>query len=221
MTTIPAHGETGEYKRDLEVPFNRPITFTGKVVSNSGVVVPDKDILGEIVILDTSRQICSVPVNTNSEYRCDAYSSATEPFTVSYQVTSTLGTIQIEGNVTPTTDGTTVHNQDLIIPVISDFTATAIAAGNSHTVALKQDGTVWAWGNNGSGRLGDGSTTSSRTPVQVADLENVVAIAAGNSHTVALKQDGTVWAWGDNRDGRLGDGTTTNRSTPVKVIVID
>ncbi|MCL2828644.1 MAG: S-layer homology domain-containing protein [Oscillospiraceae bacterium] len=98
---------------------------------------------------------------------------------------------------------------------------TAIAAGGAHTLALKSDGTVWAWGLNGGGQLGDGTTTTSYTPVQVQNLDNVAAIAAGTDHTVALKNDGTVWAWGHNHFGQLGDGTTTNRRTPVQIQSLD
>ena len=106
-----------------------------------------------------------------------------------------------------------------------------IAAGYSHTVALKSDGTrVYAWGLNGNGQLGDGTTTQRTTPVLVkgvggtgylGDTTNggpISKIAAGSSHTVALKSDGTrVYAWGYNGNGQLGDGTTTQRTTPVLV----
>src|SRR6266702_8164883 len=61
-----------------------------------------------------------------------------------------------------------------------------IAAGSSHTVALKNDGKVWTWGNNSKGQLGDGSTTDSTIPVPVNGLTDVIAIATGESHTVAL-----------------------------------
>ncbi|RKG50096.1 kelch-like protein [Corallococcus sp. AB011P] len=91
-----------------------------------------------------------------------------------------------------------------------------LAAGSGHTLALKQDGTVWAWGSNGQGQLGDGTGADRLTPVQVQGLTGVAAFAAGSLHSLAVKQDGTVWAWGTN-NGQLGDGTTTQRLTPVQV----
>ena len=87
----------------------------------------------------------------------------------------------------------------------------AIAGGGYHSMALKSDGTVWAWGANYYGQLGDGSTTNRTTPVQVSGLTGVVAIAGGGNHSLALKSDGTVYAWGYNNRGQLGDGTTTQR----------
>ncbi|MBI5237580.1 MAG: putative Ig domain-containing protein, partial [Deltaproteobacteria bacterium] len=86
-----------------------------------------------------------------------------------------------------------------------------------HTIALKNDGTVWAWGWNNYGQLGDGATIDRTTPVQVSGLTNVTAIAGGAEHTIVLKNDGTVWAWGRNIYGQLGDGTTIDRTTPVQV----
>ena len=95
-------------------------------------------------------------------------------------------------------------------------TSPMVAAGGNHTVALKSDGTVWTWGYNSSGQLGDGTMDNKSTPVQVQNLGDVVSVAAGYHHTVALKSDGTVWTWGRNSNGQLGDGTTTNRSAPVQ-----
>jgi len=94
---------------------------------------------------------------------------------------------------------------------------TAVSAGNGHFAALHSDGTVWTWGSNEHGQLGDGTTTNRLTPVQVSGLTNVSAISAGCNHTVALRGDSTVWAWGLNSTGQLGDGTTTNRNTPTQV----
>jgi alpha-tubulin suppressor-like RCC1 family protein len=93
----------------------------------------------------------------------------------------------------------------------------AIAAGSYHSLALGVDGTVWTWGANSYGQLGDGTTTPRSVPVQVLGLDGVVAISAGYYHSLALRVDGSVWAWGDNLNGQLGDGTTTRRFVPVRV----
>lgn len=93
----------------------------------------------------------------------------------------------------------------------------SVSAGLYHTLALDADGRVWAWGNNGSGRLGDGTGTSRPTPILVSGLDDVVAVSAGEEHSLALKADGTVWAWGENGNGELGLGHPTDVSTPVQV----
>ncbi|MDD5397204.1 MAG: fibronectin type III domain-containing protein, partial [Candidatus Moranbacteria bacterium] len=92
-----------------------------------------------------------------------------------------------------------------------------VYSGYSHNLGLKADGTVWAWGKNGFGQLGDGTNINRLTPVQVVGLTNVTAISAGYNHSLALKSDGTVWAWGWNFYGQLGDGTQASQSFPVQV----
>ncbi|GAA4591704.1 hypothetical protein GCM10023194_51660 [Planotetraspora phitsanulokensis] len=95
-----------------------------------------------------------------------------------------------------------------------------VSAGDYHSLAVRTDGTVWAWGDNTNGQLGNGTTSYSSVPVpaQVPGLTGVVQVAAGNQHSLALRSDGTVWAWGSNGFGQLGDGSKTwSRSTPVKV----
>lgn len=96
----------------------------------------------------------------------------------------------------------------------------ALAGGvqSSHSLALLSDGTVKAWGGNGTGQLGDGTTTNHPDPGTVPGLSGVHAIAAGTNHSLALMPDGTVKAWGLNDHGQLGDGTTTTRTTPVTVL---
>lgn len=105
----------------------------------------------------------------------------------------------------------------IVSPELSDFTE-AIAARDDNSLAIKEDGTVWAWGNNARGQLGDGTTTVRSAPVQVTGLTDVISVVAGDHHSLALKEDETVWAWGDNSYGQIGDSTKTNRSTPVQVI---
>jgi alpha-tubulin suppressor-like RCC1 family protein len=93
----------------------------------------------------------------------------------------------------------------------------AVAVGYGHSLAVKSDGSVWAWGFNGHGELGDGTTQTRTTPVAVRGIAGVVKIAAGHGHSLAVKGDGTVWAWGLNVAGQVGDGTTTDRLEPVQV----
>jgi len=106
------------------------------------------------------------------------------------------------------------------LPSMSAFAAAnaaSSAAGNSHSLILKNDGTVWGWGNNLYGQVGDGTLAQRGVPVQVKDLKDVIRISAGNDHSLALKSDGTVWAWGSNGYGQLGNGTSNNSSTPVQI----
>lgn len=100
---------------------------------------------------------------------------------------------------------------------VGDGAYKAVAAGDTHSLAIATDGGVYAWGANGSGQLGDGTTADSAAPVRVAGLAHASAVAAGARHSLALTEDGSVWAWGENSSGQLGDGTTVNRSTPVRV----
>ena len=101
--------------------------------------------------------------------------------------------------------------------VTGSFTAGAVAGGELSSLALRTDGTVWSWGANDSGQLGDGTTTPSFVPIRVSGLAGVTAIAAGGRFGVALRHDGTVWTWGRNTDRQLGDGTNTTRHYPVVV----
>ena len=84
-------------------------------------------------------------------------------------------------------------------------------------VAVKTDGTLWSWGHNNVGNLGDGTTTNRSSPVQVGALTTWSTVGAGYSFAAAVKTDGTLWTWGYNTSGQLGDETTTNRSSPVQV----
>jgi RHS repeat-associated protein len=99
----------------------------------------------------------------------------------------------------------------------------AVAAGGAgdaggHSLAVRADGTVWAWGDGRSGQLGTGQTGRRSSPTKVQGLSNVKAVAAGGQTSYALTSDGTVWAWGDNAQGQLGTGTGAKSSTkPVRL----
>jgi alpha-tubulin suppressor-like RCC1 family protein len=91
--------------------------------------------------------------------------------------------------------------------------------GQLSSAVLLADGTVYGWGENGAGEIGDGTTTQRNTPVLVPHLSGITQIAEGYGHVLAVGTGGVVWAWGDNRSGQLGDGTTqTNfRVSPALV----
>ncbi len=115
-------------------------------------------------------------------------------------------------------DGTTTNRYTPVqVSGLTNVSAIDLSHGAVHVIALKADGTVWTWGYNASGMLGDGTTINRTTPVQVSGLTGISSVAVGDSHTVAMKSDGTVWTWGWNGYGGLGDGTTTDRHTPVQV----
>jgi len=95
--------------------------------------------------------------------------------------------------------------------------ATRVAGGHSFSCALRPDGSVRCWGENGFGQLGDGTTVDRLTPVPVSGLNNAIGVAAGFFHACAVVADGTVRCWGGNGFGQLGDGTTTERHAPVPV----
>ena len=100
--------------------------------------------------------------------------------------------------------------------VLTPTSPSTIAVGEFHSLVIA-DGSLWAWGNNWHGQLGDGTTTNRAKPVQIGADTDWASIAAGGGHTVAIKIDGSLWAWGYNWHGQLGDGTTENRIAPVQI----
>ncbi|MBU6335456.1 MAG: RCC1 repeat-containing protein, partial [Chloroflexi bacterium] len=114
-------------------------------------------------------------------------------------------------------DGTTTTRMTPTDVIGLPRAARAVAAGPWTTCALLDDGSVYCWGRNDDGQLGDGTTTQRTRPVRVALPGSATAIAAGHSHICALDQDGAVSCWGSNTYGQVGDGTTTRRLTPVPV----
>ncbi|MEC4050282.1 T9SS type A sorting domain-containing protein [Flavobacterium sp. SUN046] len=94
----------------------------------------------------------------------------------------------------------------------------AIAVGgDKFSMGIKTDGTLWAWGKNIVGQLGDGTTNNTYIPLQVGADTNWVSVSCGYQHTLALKSDGSLWAWGDNSFGQLGNGSTTALTLPTTI----
>ncbi|MFC1779696.1 DUF1566 domain-containing protein [Thermodesulfobacteriota bacterium] len=95
--------------------------------------------------------------------------------------------------------------------------STVLSAGLYHSTYIDLNYTLWAWGNNYRGQLGDGTTWGRLEPVLIGNPGEWLEVAAGDQHTVAIKMDGTLWAWGLNAFGQIGDGTTINRSMPTQI----
>jgi len=114
-------------------------------------------------------------------------------------------------------DGTIIDQPE---PVhVADFADNwvSISAGFDHTLALNEDGELWAWGNNVSGRLGTGNSTHSLYPIRVQPTSTWVSMHAGNGASFAINDEGELWVWGNNVMGRLGNGTTTSSLQPIHI----
>ncbi|NDD85210.1 DUF4376 domain-containing protein [bacterium] len=112
----------------------------------------------------------------------------------------------------------TTHRSSPVQTVAGGTNWKQVAGGGNYTGCIKTDGTLWMWGSNGSGQLGDNTTNDKSSPVQtVVGGTNWKQVACG-SHTGCIKTDGTLWMWGYNFYGQLGDNTGTNRSSPVQTV---
>lgn len=114
----------------------------------------------------------------------------------------------------------TATNRSSPVSVVGGFLDWCQAsAGQRHSAAVRTNGTLWAWGCNVCGQLGDDSSISRSSPVSVVGgFTNWCQVSSGDDHSVAIRQDGTVWAWGGNSQGELGDNSTANKSSPVSVV---
>ena len=107
------------------------------------------------------------------------------------------------------------------VSVIGGFTDWCQVSGTSrgHSLGVRTNGTAWAWGDGGFGRLGDNTTVDKSSPVSVVGgFTNWCQISAGRYSSLAIRTNGTAWGWGCNGNGVLGDNTTVNKSSPVSVI---
>ena len=116
-------------------------------------------------------------------------------------------------------DNTATNKSNPVQTVAQGNNWKQVTCGGEYAAAIKTDGTLWCWGQNTNGQLGDSTQTNRSSPVQTITFgTNWKQVSAGLTHTAATKTDGTLWAWGNNYYGQLGNNTTTHRSSPVQTI---
>ena len=116
-------------------------------------------------------------------------------------------------------DNTTTSRSSPVQTVAFGTNWKQVSCGGSHTLAIKTDGTLWGWGYNNYGQLGDNTLNSRSSPVQtITFATNWKQVACGYHHAAAIKTDGTLWVWGRNSYGQLGDNTTIHKSSPVQTV---
>jgi alpha-tubulin suppressor-like RCC1 family protein len=144
--------------------------------------------------------------------------SAGTNFSLAIRTNSTIWSwgAQAEGQLG---DGTTTTRSSPV-SVVGGFTDWCqVSAGNNHSAAVRTNGTIWGWGCNAGGRLGDNNTANVSSPVSVVGgLTNWCGVSAGGKHTLGLNTSGVLWAWGYGSYGRLGDNSTAGKSSPVSVV---
>lgn len=154
--------------------------------------------------------------NWASAVAAGEYSSVAHLYTMA---TKTDGTLWAWGDNSSGQlgDGTTVTKSSPIQIGSGTSWAQVTASYGLHTVAIKTDGTLWAWGSGGNGRTGLGDTVNRSSPVQIGASTDWAQASAGQMHTMAIKTDGTLWTWGNNSTGQLGKTGAAARSSPTQI----
>ncbi|WP_340015437.1 fibronectin type III domain-containing protein [Paenibacillus sp. FSL K6-1318] len=127
--------------------------------------------------------------------------------------TFTVKAKDYQGNISTSSNSVTVTTEQ-------SFTR-QMSGGQSHSLALKSDGSVWAWGYNQMGQLGVKGAFLAKTPIQIPTLNSITSITSGPDYNLALKSDGTVWAWGSNMNGQLANTNSRQQDTPMKIEGLD
>ena len=113
--------------------------------------------------------------------------------------------------------GTSTYAYSVPTQVGTDTNWQSICSKNYFCLAIKTNGTLWAWGQNGFGQLGDNTTVNKNIPTQIGTDTNWQSVSVWQNHSLAIKSNGTLWAWGQNYSGQLGDNTTVNKIIPTQI----
>ena len=110
-----------------------------------------------------------------------------------------------------------VRSSPVQVGTLTDWQDMAVGCQGLHQLAIKNNQTLWAWGSGPGGALGDGTTVSKSSPIQIGTLTDWVQITRGSSFSMAVKTNGTLWGWGLNTTGQIGDNTGVSKSSPIQI----
>ena len=186
--------------------FDTPMLMTWGSNSNG--------LLGDNTVTSKSSPVQTIAYGANWKQVSSGYLN----YTAAIKTDGTLWTWG-QGTSGQLGDNTAVSKSSPVQTVAFGTNWKQVSCGFYCILAVKTDGTLWGWGSNTSGQLGDNTGTSRSSPVQtVAFGTNWKQVSAGYKYTAAIKTDGTLWTWGDNSFGQLGNNTITNRSSPVQTV---
>src|SRR5574344_953788 len=204
------------------------ITLQGTLLDSNGDAIPNATIT-----LHSEVQTTTTDSNGRFEFAIVDLGNHTISAVDSNSTSILSDSISIRNSISPTTNNnqiikkiaSNIVNVDIQLnntSTIEDLTIKGVriaqvSAGVYHTLAIDASGNLWAWGYNVYGQLGNGTTTTSSSPVQIKSGTTFSSVTAGEYHTLAIDTSGNLWAWGRNNNGQLGNGTTTTSRSPVQI----
>ena len=202
---------------DLETMFVNDYTMIDQFAATGSLWTWGKNVFGQLgdnSVVFRSSPVQTISGGTNWKYIKAGYSSTAG--------IKTDGTLWIWGHNSygKLGDDTRVHKSSPIQTIAGGTNWKQVdITGYYHSTAIKTDGTLWTWGLNTDGQLGDSTMIQKSSPIQtIAGGNNWKQVSGGGSVTAAVKTDGTLWLWGANLNGQLGDNTRVSRSSPVQTI---
>ena len=203
LLLLPTANALAKTKPSVSLKAAAKTVTVGQTLKLTGKVTHPKTGARSVVILER--------VGTKWQKLATAKLSSKHAYKVTVKLTK-VGTWRLEAQYKA--GSVKVHSKVVTITVNA---WAAVSCGQFHTMALKTDGTLWAWGDNSYGQLGLGSTAQKNSPTQVDPGSTWKAVSCGQDFTLAIKSNGTLWAWGDNSYGQLGLGSTAEKKSPTQV----